>query len=153
MRPDPRDIATRLADTRRHLHEDVDLWMATASSGAVPGLVPLSFDWDGRTILVVTSRRSPAGTNLRDTGRCRAALGSLRDVVMVDATADQVVLEEVPAERWQRFAERTGWDPRASGPDYAAYLLRPTRVQAWREENELAGRTLMRDGTWVDEEP
>jgi hypothetical protein len=23
------------------------------------------------------------------------------------------------------------------------------RVQAWREANEIAGRTLMRDGTWL----
>lgn len=31
-----------------------------------------------------------------------------------------------------------------------AYLvLRPRRTQAWREENELVGRTLMRGGAWL----
>jgi len=25
----------------------------------------------------------------------------------------------------------------------------PLRIQAWREENELAGRTIMRSGVWV----
>jgi hypothetical protein len=28
--------------------------------------------------------------------------------------------------------------------------LRPERIQAWRESNELAGRQLMRDGEWLD---
>jgi len=28
-------------------------------------------------------------------------------------------------------------------------VLRPEQIQAWREENELAGRTLMRGGAWL----
>jgi hypothetical protein len=28
-------------------------------------------------------------------------------------------------------------------------VLRPVRVQAWREVNEIPERTLMRDGTWL----
>lgn len=28
-------------------------------------------------------------------------------------------------------------------------VLRPVRVQAWREADEIAGRTLMRDGRWL----
>jgi hypothetical protein len=28
-------------------------------------------------------------------------------------------------------------------------VLRPRRIQAWRESNEIPGRTLMRDGTWL----
>ncbi len=28
-------------------------------------------------------------------------------------------------------------------------VLRPVRLQAWREANEIKGRTLMRDGAWV----
>jgi len=32
----------------------------------------------------------------------------------------------------------------------AAYFrITPRRIQAWREENELAGRDLMRDGCWL----
>jgi len=41
------------------------------------------------------------------------------------------------------------WDPRTAGASHAYLVLRPERIQAWREENELAGRTLMRDGTWL----
>lgn len=146
----PRDAATRVADTLRRLETDVDLWLATApDGGGPPGLVPLSFDWDGGTLLLSTPRSSPAGTNLRTSGRCRAALGELRDVVMVDATAEERELQDVPSERWERYARRTGWDPRRAGPAYAAYLLRPVEVQAWREVDELPGRTIMRAGAWV----
>jgi hypothetical protein len=28
-------------------------------------------------------------------------------------------------------------------------VLRPQRIQAWREANELTGRTLMRSGEWM----
>jgi hypothetical protein len=28
-------------------------------------------------------------------------------------------------------------------------VLRPRRVQVWREVDEIAGRTIMRDGRWI----
>ncbi len=42
-----------------------------------------------------------------------------------------------------------GWDPRKEPGDYAYFRIVPGQVQAWREVNELAGRTLMRDGGWL----
>lgn len=41
------------------------------------------------------------------------------------------------------------WDPREGANDYAYFRIVPDRVQAWREVNELPGRTLMRDGAWL----
>ncbi len=154
MRPAPRDLATRLVDTRRRLERDIDLWLATAPvGGGDPGLVPLSFHWDGETFLVATPRTSPAGRNLRDTGRARVALGELRDAVLVDVSAEEREMLSVPAQRWEEYAAHVGWDPRDEVRDdrspYTAYVLTPVRVQAWRESNELAGRTLMRDGAWL----
>jgi hypothetical protein len=77
------------------------------------------------------------------------ALGTLRDVVVIDVSAREREMDAVPEERWADYAARTGWDPRDEGKRYAAYLLTPERVQAWRESNELPGRTLMRDGVWL----
>ena len=48
------------------------------------------------------------------------------------------------------YATRTDWDPRHSGAPYVYLVLRPTRIQSWREANELPGRTLMRDGAWLE---
>jgi hypothetical protein len=47
------------------------------------------------------------------------------------------------------YANGSDWDPRKAGGTYVYLVLRPERVQAWREENEIAGRTLMRAGAWL----
>jgi hypothetical protein len=41
------------------------------------------------------------------------------------------------------------WDARASAARYAYFRVTPQRIQAWREENELAARDLMRNGRWL----
>ena len=70
-------------------------------------------------------------------------------MVLIEATADAVPAAEIPPEVGDAFAVRTGFDPRALRTRYLYFRIRPRRVQAWREENELAGRDLMRDGEWL----
>ncbi len=45
-----------------------------------------------------------------------------------------------------RFAARTGFDPRALATPYRWFRISPRRIQAWREVNEMLDRELMRDG-------
>ncbi len=47
------------------------------------------------------------------------------------------------------YAMQADWDPRESDGQMRFLVLRPQRIQAWREANELTGRTLMRDGEWI----
>jgi hypothetical protein len=47
------------------------------------------------------------------------------------------------------FAAKTGFDPRRLATPYLYFRVRPRRIQAWREANELDGRELMRDGEWL----
>ena len=75
----PRPAAERRRDTEHRLRHDVDLWVASASSDGVPYLVPLSFDWDGRSLLLSTPLTSPTGQNLAATGTVRLALDHTRD--------------------------------------------------------------------------
>ena len=63
---------------------------------------------------------------------------------MIDG--DVEVLEQ---ERGDRFAARTGFDPRAPATPYRWFRISPRRIQAWREVNELPDRELMRDGRWL----
>jgi hypothetical protein len=58
-------------------------------------------------------------------------------------------MDGLPRERGDRFAARTGFDPRVLAAPYRWFRITPRRIQAWREANELAGRTLMRDGRWL----
>ncbi|SED03075.1 pyridoxamine 5'-phosphate oxidase family protein [Streptomyces sp. TLI_105] len=143
----PRGLAERLKDTRARLESDIDLWVASGAAGV--HLVPLSFLWDGTAFLVSTPRASVTGRNLLADGRVRLALGPTRDVVLVDGTAEPVDLADLAPGTGEAFAARTGFDPGELGGRYQYFLIRPRRVQAWREANELEGRTLMRDGRWL----
>ncbi|AXB44716.1 pyridoxamine 5'-phosphate oxidase family protein [Amycolatopsis albispora] len=141
-----RGLEERLRDTWRKLETDVDLWVATSGTPGGAHLVPLSFHWDGTTFLVSTPRASVTSRNLLADPRVRLSLGPTRDVVIVDGVAEPV---DIDAKTGDEFAARTGFDPRALETPYQYFRIRPRRVQAWREENELQGRTLMRDGHWL----
>ncbi|WP_433221982.1 pyridoxamine 5'-phosphate oxidase family protein [Dactylosporangium sp. CS-047395] len=149
MNPEPRSRQQRQDDTRARLGQDVDLWVATASGDGVPYLVPLSFDWDGAALLIATSADSPTGRNLIASGRVRLGLGLVRDVNMIDGDVEVLAIDALPEEAGDRFAARSGFDPRELGDRYRWFRITPRRVQAWREENELRGRDIMRDGNWL----
>ncbi|MET9506733.1 pyridoxamine 5'-phosphate oxidase family protein [Streptomyces sp. NPDC006622] len=148
----PRPRPARRRDTLHRLGHDVDVWVATASADGVPYLVPLSFDWDGETLLMATPAGSPTGRNLAAGGTARLALGHTRDVSVIDGDVEVLETDALPRERGDRFAARTGFDPRTTIPaatPYRWFRVTPRRVQAWREADELPGRDLMRDGTWL----
>ncbi|MEU7862210.1 pyridoxamine 5'-phosphate oxidase family protein [Nonomuraea sp. NPDC049141] len=144
----PRELEERLRDTRARLEADVDLWVATPGSAGVH-LIPLSYLWDGTAFLISTPSASVTGRNLLADGRVRLGLGPTRDVVVVDGTAEPVHLADLAPETGDAFAAKTGFDPRELDEPYQYFLIRPRRIQAWREANELRGRDLMRDGRWL----
>jgi hypothetical protein len=47
------------------------------------------------------------------------------------------------------FAIKTGFDPRKLTTSYQYFRIHPVRLQAWREDNELKDRELMRGGRWI----
>jgi hypothetical protein len=150
MPPPARTLEQRKHDTLQRLEHDVDAWIATADGeSGTPYLVPLSFLWDGGTVLVATLAASPTGRNLRATGKARVGIGPTRDVVLIEGTVDAVRATQIPAEVGDAFAAKTGFEPRALAGPYLYFRIRPQRLQAWREANELAGRELMRDGEWL----
>lgn len=147
--PASRNPRQRRRDTLRRLDRDIDAWVATAdAAGRRPHLVPLSFLWDGSTALVATGASSRTARNLVQTGRARLGLGPTRDVVVVDAIAQTLEVADVAPDVGDAFAARTGFDPRRLD-GYVFIRLRPMRVQAWREVDELAGRDVLRDGRWL----
>jgi len=141
----PRSLQQRKQDTLGRLESDVDAWIASAGAEGDAYLVPLSFLWDGAGLIVSTPRSSVTGRNLSLGGPVRVGLGELRDVTMIDATAEPLQDERTK----DAFAAKHRWDPREEPGDYAYFRIVPHRVQAWREANELPGRTLMRDGEWL----
>jgi hypothetical protein len=147
--PDPRPRTRRRRDTEHRLAHDVDLWVASASPDGAPYLVPLSFDWDGEALLLATPAGSPTGRNLAAGRVARLGLGHTRDVTMIEGAVEVLELDALPPEQGDRFAARTGFDPRAETTSYRWFRVVPRRMQAWREVDELPGRELMRDGRWL----
>jgi hypothetical protein len=142
---EPRSVQQRKTDTLARLDSDVDAWIATAGADGSGYLLPLSFFWDGTGVIVSTPRSSVTGRNLSRGGRVRVGLGLVRDVTMIDGTAELVEDEQAK----DGFAAKHRWDPRNETDEYAFFRVVPDRMQAWREVNELPGRTLMRDGKWL----
>jgi hypothetical protein len=149
MGADPRTRAERRRDTEHRLIHDIDVWVASASTDGAPYLVPLSFDWDGEALVVATPTDSPTGRNLAATRVVRLGLGHTRDVSMIEGEVEVLEVGALPRQRGDRFADHTGFDPRAPGTPYRWFRISPRRIQAWREVNELPDRELMRDGDWL----
>ena len=144
-----RDGATRKADALAMLAlPAVDAWVATASPAGAPHLVPLSLAWVDERAVIAVEARSVTARNVTASGVARLAVGPTRDVVMIDATLEDTVDVAAGGPLGDAYVAQADWDPRtASG--YLFLVLRPVRVQVWREADEIAGRTLMRDGTWL----
>src|SRR5215204_824854 len=149
----PRTVTERKADTLAMLGTPaIDVWVASADivKGALRAhLVPLSLAWmDGRVVIAVGSDSATA-RNIRVHGTARLGLGPTRDVVMMDAVLEDMIgVAEAPSVLADGYAAQADWDPRTAD-EYVYVVLRPERIQAWRESNELSGRTLMRAGRWV----
>src|SRR5436190_15487846 len=141
MAPPPRTPHQRKQDTLHRLEQVIDAWVATADpASGTPYLVPLSFLWDGRTVLVATPSSSPTSRNLQATGKVRLGIGPTRDLVLIQGTAHALAATEIPAEVGDAFAAKTGFDPRQLTSSYLYFRIHPLRLQAWREANELEDR-------------
>lgn len=151
--PAPRDRQQRRRDTLAKLTEPAaDVWVATASSSgseAEPYLVPLSLAWIDERVVIAVESSSRTARNLEASRTARLALGPTRDVVVIDARLERSVPVAGAPELAERYVRQADWDPRRAGDSYGFLVLRPDRVQAWREADEIPGRTLMRDGTWL----
>ena len=147
--PPPRPAEQRVADTLAKLTQpNADVWVASAGPDGAH-LVPLSLAWIDDRVVIALPTDSVTARNIAADRRARLAVGPTRDVVMIDAALDgSHPVDEAPPSIADGYADQSDWDPRGQA-GYRYVVLRPTRIQAWREANEIAGRTVMRNGTWV----
>jgi hypothetical protein len=145
----PRDGRVRKADSlAKLLAPAIDVWVATASAAGEAHLVPLSLAWVDEQVVVAVGGTSVTARNLTASGRARLGLGPTRDVVMIDAELVRAIGVGDDEALGDAYAAQADWDPR-SAAGYVFLVLRPVRLQAWREADEIEGRTLMRAGRWL----
>ena len=123
--------------------------VASASPSGAVHLVPVSHTWNGTEVVVATGPSSPTVANITANPKVRLALGETRDVVMIDAVLVSAVPLLMPRRHWPM-----GMPPRPGGTrtdegDYVYLVLGCERIQVSGEGEELAGRTVMRNGAWV----
>jgi hypothetical protein len=143
-----RTAAERQADTITRLERDADVWVATASASR-PHLVPLSLAWDAAHVILATPAESPTARNAAGSGEVRLALGTSRDVTVIEAAAEVVSCADAPDPIAQCYATRTGWDPRHEDVPHVFLIATPRTMRAWNSLAEITGRTIMRDGQWT----
>jgi len=145
----PRTPGERKVDTLATLATAaVDVWVATASPDGAPYLVPLSLAWVDERVVISVDGSSRTARHLTASGRARLGVGPTRDVTMIDAAVERSVGVDDDAALGAAYAAQADWDPRGSA-GYRFFVLRPVRVQAWREVDEIPGRTLMQEGRWL----
>jgi hypothetical protein len=110
--------------------------------------VPVSLAWIDERVVIAVEGSSVTARNLTASGEARLAVGPTRDVTMIDAVLERAVDVAADDALGAAYVAQADWDPRGD-TGYVFLVLRPVRVQAWREANEIPGRTLMRDGTWL----
>ena len=144
-----RDRETRKADTLAMLATPaIDVWVATASTAGAPYLVPVSLAWVEERVVIAVEGSSVTARNLTASGEARLAVGPTRDVVIIDAVLEKAGEVAADDALGGAYGAQADGDPRRSTGNL--FLgRRPVRVQAWREANEIPGRTLMRDGMWL----
>jgi general stress protein 26 len=127
-----------------------NVWVASASPTGGVHLVPVTLTWNGSQVVLATGPRSRTVANVTADPRVRLALGETRDAVMIDAVlAEAVPAAAAPAVLAEAYAAQAGWDPRTDPGDYVYLVFGPERIQVWREDEDLGGRTVMRSGAWV----
>jgi hypothetical protein len=143
-----RSAAQRRTDTLARLEGDADVWVATATAGR-PHLVPLSLAWDGARVILATPAASPTARNAAASGEIRLALGTSRDVTIIEAAAEVVPCADAPGSVARCYATRTGWDPRQEDVPHVYLIATPRTMRAWNSLAEIPGRTVVRDSQWA----
>ena len=144
-----RTTEQRVKDSTAKLEAGGDAWLATSGPAGLH-LVPLSVAWDSASgdLIFCTEQRSVTTRNISIEPAVRVGLGPTRDVLMIDGTARITGLVQDDATSATIFHEKTGWDPRRDSGDWIFIRVTPSRMQAWREVDEIANRTVMVGGTW-----
>ena len=143
-----RAAATRTKDVLAFLEKQGHYWLTTAEIGGRPHVIAVSGLWDGSGITVTTMGTSKTAMNMAMNPLVVLAGGDPQDAIVIQAQ----VIESIPVGESPRvlydWKKAMGWDPSELG-EWMFYLLRPTRIQAFRGYDEI-GRDVMLRSRWVE---
>jgi hypothetical protein len=141
----------RKEDALKLLDNEIHIWLATSNGERDAHLVPMTFYWDGHQLTMGTFEQNKTARNLRRTGWARGALGTTRDVVIVEGTVTFTPVDAIDPPlrdglkmRWTRPIDFHKL------PGFVFFHLYPHRIQAYRPGFvENTNRTLMANSKWL----
>jgi hypothetical protein len=140
-----RPVSQRKADVLAMLEREEHVWIATG--GARAHLIPLACVWDGRRLIMATSSRNRTVRNVTAQSRTRIALGTPKDVVLMDGDTEVVAPADISAAD-ASILSALPLDPnRADGRVCLSFV--PDRIMTWRDRGEIKDRLIMADGQWL----
>lgn len=143
-----RATAQRRHDVVASLEQNGHAWLATAS-GSVPHVIVTQAVWNGQEIIVATRDASRTARNLHESHIARLAFGDSDDAILIDVELASSLSAGDAGPTGATFEGAAGWNPAEQGADWRLFVLRPTRIQAYRGYGEIEGRDVMRDGRWL----
>jgi hypothetical protein len=146
MADPPRPPSQRRDDVLHMLKTERHLWIASAADDRAH-LIPLAFAWDGTAIIFLTRQTSRTVQNLRKSEHARAALGSSRDVVIIEGPVSFSEPADASASLRAVFATLPLNPEKVPGT--VGVHLTPQRILAWRGLSEIGSRTIMAGGQWL----
>jgi hypothetical protein len=145
-----RSVAERAATARAQLESEIDVWVASASAAGDAHLIPLSYLWDGSSVVLSTPERSRTARDLFRAGVGRAALPPTRSVVILAGDVERLDPALEP-DVVDAFARRHEWDPRLEPTPYAFLRIVAREIHAWAVAEELSTRAVYAGGIWADQ--
>lgn len=100
-----RSLLERQVAARERLGSPQNMWLATASDGNGPHLIPVSYWWDGSLIITATPENSRTMKNIRTQPRVRLSIGATADVLMIDAVGKAVPVVELAEAALERVSD------------------------------------------------
>jgi hypothetical protein len=140
-----RSTAQRRADVLAMLEGEEHVWIATG--GRRVHLIPLACAWDGRRLVMATNSNNRTVRNLYIQPRTRIALGTPKDVVLMDGDTEVLTPVDITDEDSAILAALPLDPTRASGRVCLSFV--PDRILTWRDRGEIADRVVMDCGKWL----
>ena len=144
-----RDIATRKKDVLETLAKNGRFWLGTADVTGRPHVIAVSAWWESEALVMATLGTSRTARNIETNPRVTLATGAFNDAIVIHAQMIESSAVEDSPELAKGFKAALGWEPSEVSPGWIFFRLRPTKIQAFRDYEEIEGRDVMVRSRWL----
>jgi hypothetical protein len=144
-----RDIATRKKDVLDALAKNGRFWLGTADPTGKPHVIAVSAWWHSDALVMATLGTSRTARNMEMNPHVTLAGGAFNDAIVIHAQMIESRAVADAPELARGFKAAMGWEPSEVSEGWSFFTLRPIKIQAFREFEEIEGRDVMVRSRWL----